>query len=110
LDFLGSALLFLGVFLPIVKLPIVGDLNYFANGRGDGVIVLVLAVISFGLVLFRCYWELWITGFGAAAVLAFTFFNFQSQMKQLQTQMQTDLKRKRGSKRRAMQNCPRLRG
>ena len=59
--FLGSALLFLGVFLPIVKLPIVGDLNYFANGRGDGVVVLVLAVISFGLVLFRWYWELWIT-------------------------------------------------
>jgi hypothetical protein len=46
IGFLGSALLFLGVFLPIVKLPIVGDLNYFANGRGDGVLVLVLAVIS----------------------------------------------------------------
>ena len=73
-----------------MKLPIVGDLNYFANGRGDGVIVLALAVISFGLVLFRCYWELWITGLAGAAVLAFTFFNFQSKMKQLQTQMQTN--------------------
>ena len=90
--FLGSALLFLGVFLPIVKLPIVGELNYFANGRGDGVVVLVLAVISFGLVLFRWYWELWITGVDAAAALAFTFFNFQSGMKQVETQMQTDLK------------------
>jgi hypothetical protein len=35
---------------------------------------------------------LWITGFGAAGVLAFTFFNFQSELKQLKTQMQTDLK------------------
>jgi hypothetical protein len=44
LGILGSTLLFLGVFLPIVKLPVVGDLNYFANGRGDGVLVLGLAL------------------------------------------------------------------
>jgi len=92
IGFLGSALLFLGVFLPIVKLPIVGDLNYVANGRGDGVLVLVLAVVSIGCVLFRWYRELWITAFGAAGVLAFTFFNFQSNIKQATTQLQTDLK------------------
>jgi len=56
------------------------------------VLVLVLAVISFGCVLFRWYRELWITGLGAAGVLAFTLFNFQSKMKELQTQVQTDLK------------------
>ena len=71
IGFLGSALLFLGVFLPIVKLPIVGDLNYVANGRGDGVLVIVLAVVSFGCVLFRWYRELWITGVGCGGCFSF---------------------------------------
>jgi hypothetical protein len=88
----GSALLFVGVFLPIVKLPVVGDLNYFANGRGDGVIVLVLAIVSLGLVLFKWYRELWITSLGAAAVLAFTFFTLQSKLNEMATQLETDLK------------------
>jgi hypothetical protein len=75
IGFLGSALLFLGVFLPFVKLPIVGDLNYVANGSGDGEFVLVLAVLSFGCMLLRWYRQLWITAVGAGGVLAFTFFN-----------------------------------
>jgi hypothetical protein len=92
LGILGSAILFIGVFMPMVKLPVVGDMNYFQNGRGDGVIILVLAVISFLLVLIGWYRELWITSLGSAAVLAFTFFNFQSKMSQATTQLETELK------------------
>jgi hypothetical protein len=33
LGIFGSAFLFIGVFMPSVKLPIVGDMNYFANGE-----------------------------------------------------------------------------
>jgi hypothetical protein len=80
LGIVGSVLLFGGVFLPIVKLSVLGDLNYIANGRGDGVIVLGLAIMSLGLVLLKWYRELWITSLGAAAVLAFTFFTLQSKL------------------------------
>ena len=41
----GSVVLFIGVFIPIVTLPIVGSMNYFHNGQGDGVLVLFLALI-----------------------------------------------------------------
>jgi hypothetical protein len=92
LGIVGSVLLFGGGFCPIVKLPVLGDLNYFANGRGDGVIVLVLAIMSLGLVLLKWYRELWITSLGAAAVLAFTFFTLQSKLNQMATQLETDLK------------------
>jgi hypothetical protein len=92
LGILGSAILFFGVFMPIVKLPVVGEMNYFHNGRGDGVIVLALAVTSFVLVLIRWYRQIWITSLGSAAVLAFTFFNFQSKMSQATRQMETELK------------------
>src|ERR1043165_399933 len=42
----GSLVLFVGVFTPIVSMPVVGNVNYFQNGEGDGVIVLILALIS----------------------------------------------------------------
>jgi hypothetical protein len=92
LGILGSAILFVGVFLPIVRLPVVGDMNYFQNGRGDGVIVLVLSIVSLVLVLIRSYRELWTTALGSAAVLAFTFFNLQSTISEGKRQMESDLK------------------
>jgi hypothetical protein len=67
-------------------------MNYFAKGRGDGVLVLMLAVASLALVLPRCYRELWITSLGSTAALAFTFFNLQSKMTQMKAQMDTDVK------------------
>src|SRR5687767_4806356 len=33
----GAVLLFIGVFCPIISLPIAGNINYVLNGRGDGV-------------------------------------------------------------------------
>jgi hypothetical protein len=92
LGIFGSATLFIGVFMPIVKLPLVGELNYLHNGRGDGVFILILAVVSLALVLLRWYRELWITSLASAAILAYTFFNLQSKMGQIETQMATDLK------------------
>ena len=92
LGIIGSAILFIGVFMPIVKLPVVGEMNYFHNGRGDGVIILALAVTSFVFVLIRWYRQLWITSLSSAGVLAFTFFNFQSKMSQATRQMETELK------------------
>lgn len=77
---IGAAILFVGVFTPIVSFPIVGNMNYFQNGRGDGVIVLLLAVISVFLALSRRYGGLWLTGGDSMAVLIFTFANFQLRL------------------------------
>jgi len=38
--------LFVGVFTPFVSLPFAGNLNYFQNGKGDGVIILLIALVS----------------------------------------------------------------
>ena len=43
-------------------MPIVGSLNYFHNGQGDGTIVLVLAVISMILAITRRFRGLSVTG------------------------------------------------
>ncbi len=47
--FLGSVGIFfsiLGVFLPFVQIPIIGSVNYFLNGKGDGIVILAFSVMS----------------------------------------------------------------
>lgn len=73
----GSILLFLGVFMPIISLPIIGNMNYFQNGKGDGVIILVLAGISLFLALTERLKGILIPAFLSLAVMGLTFFRFQ---------------------------------
>jgi HEAT repeat protein len=71
--------LFVGVFMPIISVPLFGSLNYFQNGRGDGSIILVLAAVSVFLTLGKCYRGLWATGLLAVALLAFTLANVMAR-------------------------------
>lgn len=87
----GSTLLFFGVFTPIISAPIVGDINYFQNGKGDGVIILVLALVSIALVLVKKYSGLWITGGASLAVMMFTFVNFQVRISGMKDEMESKL-------------------
>jgi hypothetical protein len=88
---LGSTLLFFGVFTPIVSAPIVGNINYFQNGRGDGIIILGLSVLSIALVFAKKYGGLWFTGLGSFALMIFTFINFQLRMAQMEEEMDRTL-------------------
>ncbi len=76
LGLLGCGLLIIGVFLPIVSMPIVGNINYLRNGRGDGIIILALAVISGLLILGKLFRGLIVTGLLALAVMCFTLCHF----------------------------------
>jgi hypothetical protein len=91
LGLIGSLVLFIGVFAPIMSVPIMGDINYFRNGEGDGTIVLILAVISFILVLAKNYKGLWFTGISSLGIMLFTFMNFQSKMSEAKSDMESEL-------------------
>src|SRR5690242_554964 len=71
----GVAALAVGVFVPLVSLPIVGSLTYFNNGKGDGMLVLGLAVISALIVLARRYRALWLTGLASLGLIGYSFVN-----------------------------------
>jgi hypothetical protein len=91
LGIIGSAVLFLGVFTPIISVPFIGNMNYFQNGKGDGTIILVLAIVSLVLTLMKKYKGLWYTGAGSAAILLFTFINFQVRMSSMKSDMSREL-------------------
>ncbi len=78
LGLLGSLILFLGVFTPIVSFPIIGNINYFHNGKGDGVYILGLATISIILILYNKYKGLIVTGLVSIGVLLYTFYKLQN--------------------------------
>ena len=88
----GSIILIIGVFTPIVSLPFVGSMNYFMNGRGDGTIVLGIAVISLILVFLKKYKILWLPGFASLGIMLFTFIRLQTGMTRIRSDMQTQLK------------------
>lgn len=91
LALVGAALLFVGAFMPIVSLPIVGSLNYFQNGRGDGVIIVVLAAATAVLAMTdRTRHVVW-TGGAALIMLGYTFVRIQSALDDMRTKMDTDL-------------------
>ncbi len=91
MGWIGTLLLFVGVFTPIVSVPFMGNVNYFRNGEGDGVLVLILAGISAILLLKEKLRGLYFTAGLSLAVMLFSFFNFQSGMSQARAEMEKDL-------------------
>jgi hypothetical protein len=88
---IGAGLLFIGAFMPIVSAPIVGSVNYFQNGKGDGVLIVLLAITTVALALTgRAQHVLW-TGLASGAMLAFTFVRFQTGLAEMKERMATEL-------------------
>lgn len=88
---LGSALLLGGVFTPVVSFPVVGSLDLFRNGEGDGVIIFGLAVASALIVAIRLYPLLFVTGCGSALVLWLNYQGIQERLAETRADMDADL-------------------
>lgn len=87
LGVIGSIVLFVAVFMPLFSVPIVGNVNYFQNGKGDGVVIIILAGVSLFLALTERFKGLLITGILSLAMMAFTFFGFQWKMSEARAEM-----------------------
>jgi len=91
LGILGSIILSTGVFAPIISVPITGDFNYFNNGTGDGVILIILAIISLVITLKENFKLLWWTGIASLGVITIGLINFYWRISQLKLQIDEKL-------------------
>jgi len=91
LGLVGSISLCIGVFLPILSVPIMGQKDYFQNGEGDGVIVLILGVVSLVFVLANIYKPLLLTGAGSIAILSFSFISILDNLSQKKVELDSKL-------------------
>jgi uncharacterized paraquat-inducible protein A len=87
----GSVLLLFGSFAPLIKVPFAGSINYFRNGEGDGVIIIIIAVISAFFTLLKKFPVLWFTGIGSLLLLAYTYLNFQQNMDQTRSSFRSEM-------------------
>ncbi len=75
----GCFALTFGVFAPLLSAPVVGTMNYFQGGEGDGVIILALAGISVILILANVYKALYITALSSLGIMIYTYTNLQGE-------------------------------
>jgi hypothetical protein len=83
----GAAVLATGVFAPIFSAPVVGSFNYFRNGQGDGVFILILAAITVVAVAFRRWFVLYGTGGGSLLLLGYTLFEMMHRVRLAKAEM-----------------------
>ena len=76
----GAGCLFFGVFAPLFSVPIIGHFNYLANGRGDGVLVLLLSLLAAFLVMLRAGALLLLPGIGSLLIMLCTLTVFQGKI------------------------------
>jgi hypothetical protein len=77
---IGSGLLILGTFLPLVSVPLVGSLTYFANGKGDGVFIIGFSVLAIVFTLIKKFKLLWIPAILSLAQLTYALITFSQKM------------------------------
>ncbi len=86
--YIAAGALALGTFLPAITLPIVGSMNYFNNGKGDGVFVLVAAIVAAILVAVQKYKFVLIPALLAAAITLFDLFNFFTKISEVSASLE----------------------
>ena len=91
IGFVGALLLFIGVFTPIVSVPMAGNISYLNNGKGDGVILLILSILSVVILLLKKNSWLWGTVCGSVSLLLFTFVNFHLKMSEAKASLDSQL-------------------
>ena len=87
----GAGLMTFGTFLPIISLPLVGSQNYFQNGQGDGVLIVVLAVATGAMAFSKAARFAWIPAAVAGAILTYTFTNIISTISDAQAELEASL-------------------
>ncbi len=79
----GSLCLMGGVFLPVTSVPLGSQLDYFQGGSGDGLWVLIAALLAQLLVVFRFYRWLLLPLLCSTLVIARSLYNIWAHREQL---------------------------
>lgn len=75
----GSAILLVGLFMPIAEVGFLGKINYFQYSNVAGVIVLLAAIASAVCAWLNEYRGLLATGAGSLAIVVVTYVNLSSK-------------------------------
>lgn len=92
LGFNGGVFLLLGVFLPVVSMPIVGTISIFSTGRIEGYALLALAVINLILVFKNKIQFLKVTSILSFLIVLIGFLYLVLRLYQVKADISSELK------------------
>lgn len=87
---IGALLLFIGVFMPVANIPIMGTINMLASA--NGYVIIGLSIVSIIVVFMRQFRALGLTGGISLAILLFMLYRFVSIFHSTKKEMATTLK------------------
>lgn len=76
--FLGILLLIIGVFSPLVSIPLIGSYSYFNNGRGDGILILGICAISSIFLHYKKNGRLLIASLSSFVIITYDFLKLRA--------------------------------
>ncbi|WOE40695.1 zinc ribbon domain-containing protein [Acinetobacter chinensis] len=88
----GGVVLLLGIFLPVMSVPIMGSVSVFSSGRVDGYVLLGLAIVSLILAFINNLKALRITGGAALLMVVFSFIYILFKLNSLKSDVADKLK------------------
>jgi hypothetical protein len=91
LGFFGSLVIIIGVFAPVVSIPIIGSTNFYQNDKVEGILILILAAASVVLALRKIYKGLWFTGIGSFILSLISFIRLQMKLSDIKSKMGSEL-------------------
>jgi hypothetical protein len=83
LSLTGSAVLLWGVFTPVLNTPALGKISFFLGSKGNGTIVITLALASLMLAMNKRYRILWYTGAFSALVTVYSFMIMRHELSKM---------------------------
>lgn len=87
---MGALLLFIGVFMPVANIPIMGTINMLASA--NGYVIIGLSIVSIIVVFMRQFRALALTGGISLVILLFMLYRFVSIFHSTKKEMATTLK------------------
>jgi len=87
----GIVLTILGIFSPVMTMPVVGTLNYFRNGTAEAIILIILTVFSVFFLLKKHYSWLYGSSVWALFLVSGTFLYYQSVFSDMKASVDREL-------------------
>ncbi|MDH0032005.1 MULTISPECIES: zinc ribbon domain-containing protein [unclassified Acinetobacter] len=88
---IGALLLFIGVFMPVASLPIMGPVTMLVGGNIDGYLILGLSIVSIIVIFMHQFRALLLTGGISLAILLFKLYQFISKFRDAKKEVVSSL-------------------
>lgn len=88
---IGSILLIVGVFSPVVHIPFAGDMNLFKNGKGDGTFILISAFATLIFAFLQKYSKVFVLSVISLSLVTFDLIHIIYKISSAKTDLKAEL-------------------